>query len=249
MGLEPVERIGTLKSIRRYPVKSMAGEDLQEARVTFAGLLGDRVYAFVDNNNESDFPWLTGRQAHELILFHPHWANTLSAGDGIPHMDQYAIDVRTPDGKEFRVGDENFTRFLEQRFGRSLRLRFSERSMTDARPVSILGLSTLHTLSQETGIELDPRRFRENFYVEWRENRPFFEDELVGRELQIGDTAILQVVKKDGRCVMTTLDPDTAQSSPQVLETISCAHGGCVGVYGAVLREGVVRVNDLICVV
>lgn len=222
----------------------MAGEDLPEARVTFAGLLGDRVYAFVDNNNKSDFPWLTGRQAHELILFHPRWANALCVEDGIPRMDQYAIDVRTPDGKEFRVGDENFTQFLEKRFGRSLRLRFSERSMTDARPVSILGLSTLDALSQETGIELDARRFRENFHVEWQESRPFFEDELVGRELQIGETVILQVVKKNGRCVMTTLDPDTAQSTPQVFEHIARAHAGCAGVYGAVLREGVVRVHD-----
>jgi uncharacterized protein len=222
----------------------MAGEDLQEARVTFAGLLGDRVYAFVDNANKSDFPWLTGRQAHELILFHPRWAGALPAEDAIPHVDQYAIDVRTPDGIEFRVRDESFIRHLEQRFGRSLHLRFSERSMTDARPVSILGLTTLHALSEETGIELDARRFRENFYVEWDDRRPFFEHQLVGRELQIGDTVALQVVKKNGRCVMTTLDPDTAQASPQIFERIARAHDGCAGVYGAVLREGVVRVND-----
>ena len=240
-----MERIGTVKSIRRYPIKSMAGEDLQEARVTFAGLLGDRIYAFVDENSiRPDFPWLTGRQAHELILFHPRWSGALPTDDSIPRMDQYAIDVRTPDGKEFRVGDENFTRYLEQRFGRSLHLRFSERSMTDARPVSILGLSALHALSQETGIELDPRRFRENFYAEWQDRRPFFEDELVGRELQIGDAVALRVVKRNGRCVMTTLDPDTAQASPQIFERIARAHDGCAGVYGAVLREGVVRMND-----
>ena len=46
-----MERLGTLERLRRYPVKSMAGEDMQEARVTYAGLLGDRVYAFVDNGN------------------------------------------------------------------------------------------------------------------------------------------------------------------------------------------------------
>jgi uncharacterized protein len=239
-----VECIGTLKSLRRYPVKSMAGEDLQEARVTFSGLLGDRVYAFVDTNNQSDFPWMTGRQGHELILFRPRWMGMLGADQGIPCEEQYAIIVQTPDGKQFRLGDEEFTRYLEKRFGRSLRLRFSERSMTDARPISILGMSSIRALSQEVGMELDLRRFRENFYMEWQEVRPYFEDELLGRELQIGETVALQVVKKNRRCVMTTLDPDTAQASPQIFECVSRAHGGSIGVYGAVLREGIVCVND-----
>ena len=239
-----MEQIGTLAGVRRYPVKSMAGEDLAEARVTYAGILGDRVYAFIDTNNKSDFPWMTGRQGHEMILLRPRFVEPLKAGDQIPHAEQYAVEVTTPEGEKFRMGDGAFTRLLEQRFGRPLRLRFSERSMTDTRPVSLLGLSTIRALSQEIGIELDPRRFRENFYVEWKDPRPFFEDELVGRELQIGQTVSLQVVKKDARCVMIGLDPDTAKPSPQVFEHVSRKHGGCTGVYAAVLREGIVRAGD-----
>lgn len=239
-----MEQIGTLAGVRRYPVKSMAGEDLAEARVTFAGILGDRVYAFIDTNNKSDFPWMTGRQGHEMILFRPRFVEPLEAGDQIPRAEQYAVEVTAPEGEKFRMGNDDFTRLLEQRFGRPLRLRFSERSMTDARPVSLLGLNTIRALSQEIGIELDPRRFRENFYVEWKDPKPFFEDELVGRELQIGETVSLQVVKKDGRCVMIGLDPDTAKPSPQVFEHVSRKHGGCTGVYAAVLREGIVRAGD-----
>ncbi|MGD0405009.1 MAG: MOSC N-terminal beta barrel domain-containing protein, partial [Candidatus Acidiferrales bacterium] len=48
-----MERIGQLSILRRYPVKSMAGEDLEEARVGFAGMMGDRVFAFIDNRNRS----------------------------------------------------------------------------------------------------------------------------------------------------------------------------------------------------
>jgi hypothetical protein len=51
-------------------------------------------------------------------------------------------------------------------------------------------------------------------------------------------------VKKDWRCVMINLDPDTAEASPVVLEKVARQHEGCLGVYGAVLREGVVRAND-----
>jgi uncharacterized protein len=222
----------------------MAGEDLAQARVTFSGILGDRVYAFIDANNKSDFPWMTGRQAREMILFRPRFLEPPRTDDNIPPVEQYAIEVTTPEGESFRAGDEIFTRYLDQRFGRSLRARFSERSMTDARPVSLLGLNTIRALSEEVGIALDRRRFRENFYVDWTDPCPFFEDELVGRELQIGDTVALQVVKKNGRCVMIGIDPDTAAFSPQVFGHVSRKYGGCTGVYGAVLREGIVRASD-----
>jgi MOSC domain-containing protein YiiM len=41
-----------------------------------------------------------------------------------------------------------------------------------------------------------------------------------------------------------TLDPETASPSPVVLEKVARGHENCVGVYGAVLREGIVRTND-----
>jgi len=103
---------------------------------------------------------------------------------------------------------------------------------------------TVQALSEETGIELNPLRFRANFYVEWATGGPFFEDSLVGRELRIGESVAIRIVKKDGRCVMINLDPDTAEASPAVLERVARHHEGCSGVYGAVLREGVVRMND-----
>jgi uncharacterized protein len=222
----------------------MAGEDVEEARVMFSGLLGDRVYAFVDTNNTSGFPWMTGRQGHELILFRPRWKEALRSES--PYAEQYAMEVETPEGKRFRIEGEEFKEFLEKRFGRSLRLRFSERNMTDSRPVSILGMSSIEALSQETGMKLDLRRFRENLYVEWEEKRPYFEDELIGQELQIGETVMLQVVKKNQRCVMITLDPETSKASPQIFERVVRGHASCMGIYGVVLREGIVRVNDAI---
>jgi MOSC domain-containing protein len=239
-----VERVGQLNILRRYPVKSMAGEDLDEARVSFAGVVGDRVFAFIDNRNLSNFPWMTGRQGHELILFRPRFLDPPPVTEENPDAERYATEVTTPEGEKFRMGDPDFTKYLEERFGRSLRLRFSERSQTDARPISVFGLSTVRALSEETGINLDPRRFRANFYVRWDNERPFYEDELIGRELQIGDTVTLQLVKKDERCVMITLDPDTAAVSPQVLQRVALRHEGCAGVYGVVLREGIARIHN-----
>jgi len=239
-----VERVGQLNILRRYPVKSMAGEDLDEARVSFAGVVGDRVFAFIDNGNRSNFPWMTGRQGHELILFRPRFLDPPPITEENPDAERYATEVTTPEGEKFSMGDPRFTEYVEKRFGRSLRLRFSERSQTDARPISVFGLATVRALSEETGINLDPRRFRANFYVRWDNDRPFYEDELIGRELQIGDTVTLQLVKKDERCVMITLDPDTAAVAPQVLQRVALRHEGCAGVYGVVLREGIARIHN-----
>jgi uncharacterized protein len=41
--------LGSIDSLRRYPVKSMTGEELNAAEVTKDGLLGDRAYALVDS--------------------------------------------------------------------------------------------------------------------------------------------------------------------------------------------------------
>ena len=239
-----MERIGQLNILRRYPVKSMAGEDLEEARVSFAGLIGDRVFAFIDNRNRSNFPWMTARQGRELILFRPRFLEAPKIEEENPDPASYAVEVSTPEREVFRMGDSRFTRYLEERFERSLRLRFSERCQTDARPVSLLGLSTASALSKEVGLDLDTRRFRANFYVRWDNDQPYYEDELIGSELQIGDEVTLQVVKKNERCMMLNLDPDTATPAPAVLQNVALRHQGCLGVYGAVLREGIVRINN-----
>ena len=229
----------------------MAGEDLKETQVTPSGLFGDRAYAFVDELNRSDFPWMTGRQGRDMILFRarfltlPAVPSSSGAGDSAAAKD-YSLEVTTPEGQTFRMGAAEFTEFLVARYRRPLRLRFSEQSFTDAQPVSIFGLRTGGALSEETGIELDPRRFRANFYAQWNDERPYYENELIGRALRMGDTVELRVIEKNERCVMINLDPDTAAASPVVLETVARKHDSCLGIYAQVLREGIVHVGDAI---
>jgi len=238
-----VERVGTLTRLRRYPVKSMAGEDLEVVRVTHAGLLGDRVYAFVDLQGPGNFPWMTSRKGRDMILFRPRFLAVLPVEGGIFSAD-YSAEVTTPEGHTARVDDPEFKQLLEKRYGRALEFRHSERSMTDAYPVSVFGLATLRALSEEAGMNLNPLRFRANFYVQWDMDEPFYEDQFVGRVLQIGEHVTIHIVKKDGRCVMITLDPETAESAPVLLEKVARDHAGCAGVYGAVLREGIVKADD-----
>lgn len=48
--------VGSVDSLWRYPVKSMRGEQIEEAFVGFAGVYGDRLFAFRDSANPKGFP-------------------------------------------------------------------------------------------------------------------------------------------------------------------------------------------------
>jgi uncharacterized protein YcbX len=241
---ENAQPAGTLTHLRRYPVKGMSGEDLDEAFVTFAGLLGDRVYAFLDPHGPADFPWMTARVWAEMLLLKPRFVSAPSAQQQLPGDPDYRVEVSTPAGEKFDIAAPELRAHLEKKFGRAIAVRFSERSMIDARPISLFSRQSIEALSKEVGLPLDVRRFRPNFMVDWADRDARHEDSLIGRTVRIGDSAAFVIAKKDGRCKVITFDPDTAQASPQVLEVVARNHGGCFGVYGVVLREGIVRRGD-----
>jgi len=93
-------------------------------------------------------------------------------------------------------------------------------------------------------VTLDNRRFRANIYADLTPMGGFAENAFVSRKLQIGRKAVLGITDRDPRCKMITLDPNTAEASPEVLRKVRDAHEGKAGLYGAVLIEGVVRPGD-----
>ena len=98
-------------------------------------------------------------------------------------------------------------------------------------------------------MQMDRRRFRANFYADWDEAAPYHEDDLAGRTLQIGERLRIAVLERDPRCKMITLDPDTGAQESRVLRHLREAPGGMIGVYGAILVEGVVKEGDPILLV
>lgn len=244
-----MQAIGTLESLRRYPVKSMSGEELDQVHVAFTGVSGDRVYAFVNDlkaAEKKNFPWHSAREQHDLLLYKPRFTQDLEVNVHYPPTAAFAVEVTTPSGRTVKIDDPDLARELAERAGYPVTLRFSEKGMQDARPLGIFGMDTLAALSKEAGRELDGRRFRANFYVRWTNGEPYFEDTLVGRRLKVGDTLEIAIVKKDPRCIIINLDPTTAEPHAEVLRTVAKGHKGCVGVYAAVLREGVVKAGDTI---
>ena len=65
--------VGKIESLWRYPVKSMRGEELQEAFVGFPGVYGDRLYAFRSSAATKGFPWLTAREQEAMLLYRPRY--------------------------------------------------------------------------------------------------------------------------------------------------------------------------------
>jgi len=99
-------------------------------------------------------------------------------------------------------------------------------------------------LGEETGTNVDKRRFRANVYLDLNFSWGFVEDAFVGKTLRIGSKVVVSVVERDPRCMMITLDPDTAEKSPAILKAVAQAHEGMAGVYGAVLAEGMIHKGD-----
>lgn len=254
--------VGKIESLWRYPVKSMRGEELQEAFVGFPGVYGDRQHAFISSAGPKGFPWLTGRELESMLLYRPKYrqaeraarpanlADAESLGSGVTPIygdpSAFALDVETPAGERLAIDDPRLASLLREnvRDSPQLTLLQSNRAMTDCRPVSIISLQTVRQLGHETGMEMEKLRFRSNLYVELESGKAFGEDEFVGRTLQVGAKAAIAVVKRDSRCKMITLDPDTAESHPEIMKCLARDHEGQAGIYGVVLTEGIIRPGD-----
>jgi uncharacterized protein YcbX len=255
-----MEQLGALETVCRYPVKSMAGEEVDEAFVGYSGIMGDRVYAFIRTDGPKGFPWHTGRDQEDLLLFRPRFREReaaalpvdVEASFGLPPgvnpifppHDAFEVVVATPDGRALSVRSAELAAELARRSGQAVTLRFSERSLYDCRPISLFANASARALGDELGMPMDRRRFRANFYADWAEDRPYRENELVGRTLQLGDRLRIAILERDPRCKMITIDPETGQAERRILRHVNEAHGCTAGVYAAVLVEGIVRKGD-----
>ena len=254
--------VGTVESLWRYPVKSMRGEKMDEMFVSYAGVYGDRLFAFESSASVKGFPYFTGREQRQMIRYRARFRNpekaarpvNLSEAEKLSSIinpisagaSELMIDVETPDGKTFAIDDPALIDHLRSNSDEKhdLRLLRSDKAMTDCRPLSIFSVQTAKKLGDETGVAVDKRRFRANIYLDLTSPDGFAEDAFVGRSLRIGSKVTVAVLQRDGRCMMITLDPDTAEKTPAILKAVAQAHEGMAGVYGAVLVEGMIRKGD-----
>ena len=109
-------------------------------------------------------------------------------------------------------------------------------------------MQTARQLVEEVGAVLDKQRFRANVYLDLGAAKGFWENELLGHKLRIGPTVVVSIVERDSRCKMITLDPDMALPNPEILRRVTRDHDRVAGLYGAVLAEGIIQVDDVVAV-
>jgi uncharacterized protein YcbX len=255
-----VSIIGKVDSLWRYPVKSMRGDELDEAFASFSGIYGDRLFAFRSSASPGGFPYLTAREQRRLLQYRPRFrypdkaarpvnlmeAESMGANPLWADPSELMVDVETPEGQTLAIDDSALIEMLRAGIDQKhqLTLMRSERAMTDCRPMSIFSLQSARQLGEETGTPMDKRRFRANIYVDLASSGGFAENEFVGRSLRIGPKAVVSVLERDARCMMITLDPDTGEKEPAILKKVAQAHDGMAGVYGVVLVEGMLHKGD-----
>jgi len=240
----------------------MRGEEMDEMFAGYAGVYGDRLFAFQSSASHKGFPFFTGREQRQMIRYHARFRNPEKAARPVnlgeaqelsPNINpisadasELMIDVETPDGKTFTIDDPALIDHLRADIDakHKLTLHRSDKAITDCRPLSIFSVQTARKLAEETSLAVDKRRFRANIYLDLTSSFGFAEDQFVGRSLRVGPKVTVAVLQRDGRCMMVTLDPDTAEKTPAILKAVAQAHEGMAGVYGAVLVEGMIRKGD-----
>lgn len=209
-----------VKQIWRYPVKSMAGEQLQTARLTPLGIDGDRIVQVRRERGRI----ATARTWPDLLGFHA----TLDQDgeplvDGKPWTDPAVLAaVRKLVGSDARlVHDEDLDRF-------------------DILPLLVV------TDGAIAAFGLDGRRLRPNIViggVTGLEERTW-----EGGRILIGEVVIGIHDLRD-RCNMTMVDPDTLAYDPKVLRDIVRRFDGKLALNCEVLVGGEIRVDQEVRVI
>lgn len=237
----PIE-LGHVSAIFRYPIKSMAGQELQSATLGWHGIEGDRRLAFRRLAERSAFPWLTASRLPQLLLYQPIGRQENSA-------EPLPTHVRTPDGREYGLADEALWKEIAARHGADLELMQLNHGIFDEAAVSVIAMGTIRSITQTAGCREDVRRFRPNLLIDTKGAKPFEEDRWVGQIMEFGSDGTgpaIHITMRDKRCVMINFDPDTAEANAEVMKTAIRLNDNFAGVYGTVVRTGELRLGELV---
>ncbi len=198
----------------RYPVKSMAGEAIRQARLTPVGIPGDRTVHVRGPEGVR-----TARRLFKLLGLRSTLrddGHALVNGLAWESPEALAL-VREAAGPDAELAEYHGV----ERF--------------DILPLLVATDGAVASFGR------DIRRLRPNILIGGVDG--LAERTWEGKVLRIGE-ALIGLDSLRGRCPMTTVDPDSITRDPDVLRDIGRRFGGKLGLNAEVLRPGLVRVGD-----
>jgi uncharacterized protein len=234
---------GTLASLWRWPVKSMAGERVNSLRVDGRGAGGDRTHAVLHEHKGTRKP-LTAREAPRLLAWKAGYPFDMDAG--LDPADPPLAMVTAPDGHRYRWGDPRLVTALGEDLGRTVWLRRDVHGIQDLPRSLLVSLqSTLDALGRELGGAVDLRRFRPNLHLEL-DAPAWAELGWQGGELAFSGGTRLQLLHPCERCAIPTRHPDTQAKWPGLLKHLTAEHEMSFGINARVMIGGRVAAGETV---
>lgn len=223
------ESVGSVALLRRYPVKSMLGEELRAVDVTERGFTGDRTLGLVHQETgkvvSAKNPRLWRNMLKLSAAFGPGVKITFPDGTALASTDPgvdavlseflgrpVALATVPPSGASLDRADPE--EVLRDGIDAEVRLDVIDRvgaaapdgTFFDYAPLHLITTSTLDRIA-----ELSPRgvvelqRYRPNLVIRTTADG-FLENDWVGRELRIGRDLTVRVIVRTPRCAIPTLE-------------------------------------------
>lgn len=265
---------GRVAVLRRFPVKSMLGEQRAELDVSPRGVAGDRRYALIDDESGRVATAKNPRLWRRMLE-----CRATTSGEGVvvtlPDGSTVAVTKAAPAltrllDRSVHVADERTAGAVLERPDPDEVLAHGLDAETeivllelaqgapggafvDHSPVHLIATSTLDAI----GFGLDESvRYRPNIVIETADGTPpFVENDWVGTTVRLGDEVVLRGTLPTPRCSVPTLEhgdlPRSAHSVryPQEHNRVEAGDFGllpCAGLYAEVVTGGTVREGDAV---
>ena len=231
----------TISEINIYPIKSLGGFSVERAQVEDRGLQYDRRWMLVDAHGN----FLTQRQhAHMAMLqvhlqdqgllvthkqeaveplfipFEPQTNNTLRVTVWDDACDAVEVSADVSEWFSQTLGMSARLVMMPAQTARKVDPTYAHQdelvSFADAFPLLLIGQSSLDDLNSRLAEPVPMNRFRPNLV--FTGGAPFAEDEI--DEFKIGNMPF-RAAKPCARCVVTTIDQQSAYKSAEPLKTLS----------------------------
>ena len=251
-----------IKSIVRYPIKGLSGENIEKIILEKNQVLpGDREFAFSRSHvtyDRNDPVYL--RKSNFLALVKEEKLAKLETKFD-PKTRRLTINL---DNKviinEILLKEENIKK-VEIFFQNYLNLGIDNKpklvqgikiqnnnnlthSFSDIpdKAVSIINLNTINELEKNIGKNINPSRFRANFLID--KGNPWEEFNWIGKKVSVGE-CVLEVFKRTQRCAATNVNPENAVRDINIPNEINTHYGHFdLGVYARVIKTGLVSISD-----